>query len=214
MRFGFHDERGATAIEYAIIAGLIGLGLVGSLVTTRGSLSAVFGTASSRMASSGAAGADVQEPALSSIFAGKTYVGMTQVNPKNVTFKFSDGTEAYLGTGIANQGRDTQLFVRDPVNLTWTYMYLDELGNVTYYNRSTMKPDMNQPTEARLFTDVKLPGASAQAPYEQVVTFNAAGNVASRTNNGTITPAFAEGFRNYLADYKAFMGAAGYKLPF
>lgn len=45
------DDRGATAIEYAIIAGLIGLGLVGSLVTTRGSLSAIFGTAGSQMAS-------------------------------------------------------------------------------------------------------------------------------------------------------------------
>ena len=45
------SDRGATAIEYAIIAGLIGLGLVGSLVTTRGSLSAIFGTAGSQMAS-------------------------------------------------------------------------------------------------------------------------------------------------------------------
>jgi Flp pilus assembly pilin Flp len=39
----WQNSAGATAIEYAIIAGLIGLGLVGSLVTTRGSLSAVFG---------------------------------------------------------------------------------------------------------------------------------------------------------------------------
>lgn len=46
------SQTGATAIEYAIIAGLIGLGLVGSLVTTRGSLSAIFGTAGSQMASS------------------------------------------------------------------------------------------------------------------------------------------------------------------
>ena len=44
-------DHGATAIEYAIIAGLIGLGLVGSLVTTRGSLSAIFGTASAQMSS-------------------------------------------------------------------------------------------------------------------------------------------------------------------
>ena len=44
-------DRGATAIEYAIIAGVIGLGLVGSLVTTRGSLSAIFGTAGTQMSS-------------------------------------------------------------------------------------------------------------------------------------------------------------------
>lgn len=45
------DDAGATAIEYAIIAGLIGLGLVGSLVATRGSLSSIFGTASGQMGS-------------------------------------------------------------------------------------------------------------------------------------------------------------------
>lgn len=49
------SDRGATAIEYAIIAGLIGLGLVGSLVTTRGSLRAVFGAAGSQMGSATAA---------------------------------------------------------------------------------------------------------------------------------------------------------------
>jgi Flp pilus assembly pilin Flp len=40
------QDRGATAIEYAIIGALIGIGLVGSLLGTKGSLNQVFGTAS------------------------------------------------------------------------------------------------------------------------------------------------------------------------
>ncbi len=44
-------DSGATAVEYAIIAALIGLGLVGSLVTTRTSLSAIFGTTGTQMSS-------------------------------------------------------------------------------------------------------------------------------------------------------------------
>ena len=47
------DEQGANAIEYAIIAALIGIGLIGSLVGTRTSLSSIFGVAGSQMASAG-----------------------------------------------------------------------------------------------------------------------------------------------------------------
>ena len=36
------DESGATAIEYALIAGIIGLGIVAVLIAVRGDLSAVF----------------------------------------------------------------------------------------------------------------------------------------------------------------------------
>ena len=47
----YHDSRGATAIEYAIIAALIGIGLIASLVSTKTSISSIFGVASSQMAS-------------------------------------------------------------------------------------------------------------------------------------------------------------------
>ncbi len=45
-------ESGATAIEYGLIAGLIALGIVGSLVGTRGSLNSVYGAASSGLGQS------------------------------------------------------------------------------------------------------------------------------------------------------------------
>ena len=48
MKSSARDD-GAVAIEYAVIGALIGIGLIGALVGTRGSLSAIFGTASSAM---------------------------------------------------------------------------------------------------------------------------------------------------------------------
>ena len=110
LRFKTCDH-GATAIEYAIIAGLIGLGLVGSLVTTRGSLSAIFGTASSQM-SSGVSGAGASggsagstAPAIGS-WANKTLVGpptktVYDANMTYWTFAYTDGSQAvfYRGGG-------------------------------------------------------------------------------------------------------------------
>lgn len=54
MRLRF-EERGATAVEYGLIAGLIALGILGSLVTTRSSLNANFNSISSRVGASGQA---------------------------------------------------------------------------------------------------------------------------------------------------------------
>lgn len=84
-------DRGATAIEYAIVAGLIGLGLVGSLVMTRGSLSTVFGTTATKMAS------EPQSVAAGGPFSGRTVVSMTPTayNGRSGTdylYTFSDGT--------------------------------------------------------------------------------------------------------------------------
>lgn len=107
------DSAGATAIEYAIIAGLIGLGLVASLVTTRGSLSAIFGVASSQMGSSsgGAASANavisqraIVDPSTSArapYWNAKTLTSKVVTNPTSnsqlTTFTYADGAKgSYL----------------------------------------------------------------------------------------------------------------------
>lgn len=108
------DERGANAIEYALIAGLIGIGLIGSLVTTRGSLSAIFGVASSKMASSdagtgssggGTGGSTAQaNPA----FANKTLTNRTSVGrvwgATQYDYTYSDGSTATYYTASAYRG--------------------------------------------------------------------------------------------------------------
>ena len=89
------DERGATAIEYAIIAGLIGLGLVGSLVATRGSLSTVFGTASSQMGSANQAGASAPLPGRAGYWSSKGLVSQS-TSGTNTTFRYGDGSVVTL----------------------------------------------------------------------------------------------------------------------
>ncbi len=56
------SDEGATAIEYAIIGALIGIGLVGSLVGTKTSLNAIFGVASTQMASGTSSGSGMVLP--------------------------------------------------------------------------------------------------------------------------------------------------------
>ena len=113
------DQRGATAIEYAIIAGLIGLGLVGSLVTTRGSLSAVFGTASTQMGSAaglnpGSSGSGPAAPAVpvpkftansprAAFWNAKTLAGPVESGSTSdgayKTYRFTDGTTVTYSDG-------------------------------------------------------------------------------------------------------------------
>ena len=104
MRSLFRQDRGATAIEYAIIAGLIGLGIVGSLVTTKGSLNAVFGTTATKMVGTPAT-TERPAPAASTstrapFWNAKTLSATTATQPdpqtKVNTFTYADGASATL----------------------------------------------------------------------------------------------------------------------
>ena len=100
------STHGATAIEYAIIAGLIGLGLVGALAATRGSLTGVYGTAATQMGSAGtpaAPAAPAYTPPYSdspraSYWEAKTPVGPPIRTVSGVTIRttwtYTDGSQA------------------------------------------------------------------------------------------------------------------------
>ena len=132
MRFApfkfLKSDRGATAIEYAIIAGLIGLGLVGSLVTTRGSLSSVFGTASSNMSSASTGPVDLGPRA--SYWQGKTLtstVNGTNANGATTTYTYSDGSWSQITkytSGMYNEMVESW----DPSALRHTYYQIDAGG--------------------------------------------------------------------------------------
>ena len=132
------DTAAATAIEYAIIAGLIGLGLVGSLVTTRGSLSSVFGTASGQMAS-GTSSA-LHPPVAASPNAGtwnaKTVTAQSSSNVSaaggSYSFTYSDGgTVFYQNAYDANGNFAGELYrITYPGNYQYQ-MQIDKNGNPT-----------------------------------------------------------------------------------
>ncbi len=128
MRSFLVSDRGATAIEYAIIAALIGLGIVGSLVSTRGSLSAVFGTAGSQMGSATAAGSGQASSPYGSLtgnssstrtayWQGKTLAAApTKTVDGSVSewnYAFTDGTTAKFSKG-GSGNYATRMSVYDP----------------------------------------------------------------------------------------------------
>ncbi len=136
-RFRFiSDSRGATAIEYAIIAALIGLGIVGSLVTTRGSLSATFGTASTQMDASTAA-----RPSSTSsrayFWQGKTLApGWPQVamhaEVAATTYMYTDGTVARFDQGPMCE-KCFNLFITDPNGKVTSATYGGGTNGDVYY---------------------------------------------------------------------------------
>ena len=104
-------ERGATAIEYAIIAGLIGLGLVGSLVTTRGSLSGIFGTAGTQMNTATATKPPVPASPSAGSWTAKGLVSAvtnySSTTGAGYTFTFGDGTVVDYDQSYGADGKVT-----------------------------------------------------------------------------------------------------------
>jgi Flp pilus assembly pilin Flp len=99
------SDAGATAIEYAIIGALIGIGLIGSLVTTKTSLSAIFGMAATQMASGGstapAGPAFNMNNARAGYWQAKGLLAGQPTYGQNAsyeawTYKYQDGSSVYI----------------------------------------------------------------------------------------------------------------------
>jgi Flp pilus assembly pilin Flp len=122
------SEAGANAIEYAVIAALIGIGLIGSLTTTRGSLSAIFGIASTQMASSGAgstasAGLTVPDKTLQSSN------NSTSGGTKTTSWTYTDGTVVRLDKSATG----SNLYIQNPATNAIQYVTLDPSGVQTMF---------------------------------------------------------------------------------
>jgi Flp pilus assembly pilin Flp len=95
------SESGATAVEYAVIAALIGMGIVGSLTTTKGSLSAILNVASQNMASATA----------------------TTAAPKSLSQAATQRAAYWAAKGLiskTNSGKDTVYTYGDGSTVTYT----------------------------------------------------------------------------------------------
>lgn len=100
------EDHGATAIEYGLIAGLIALGIVGSLVATKGSLNSVLGLTSTQMGSATATPAaptglvfdanNVRSPywAGKTVLSGPIHTSGTRTDSWET--KFTDGSSATI----------------------------------------------------------------------------------------------------------------------
>lgn len=141
MRFGFarrlrRDERGANAIEYGLIAGLIGIGIIGSLVTTRTSLNSIFGVASGQMGSANAGASSGPDlGARAPYWQAKSLVSTvngSNGNGPTTTYTYSDGSWSQVTkytSGMYNQMVESW----DPTTARHTYYQVDASGVMNGY---------------------------------------------------------------------------------
>lgn len=127
------EDGGASAIEYSLIAGIVALGLVGSLVATRTSLNGVLTETATSLTSGGVAPVGPQQGSPYN-FAAKTLSNRTTVagsGPNGIqtySYTFSDGsTLSYSPAYVSSSdGKQYEIaFIKDPaVNGGATYQYL------------------------------------------------------------------------------------------
>ena len=198
------NQNGATAIEYAIIAGLIGLGLVGSLVATRGSLSAIFGTAGTQM-SSGVAGAPAgpanpvtaQRPVVAAstsprapFWNAKTLASKTVTQPdatsQLTTFTYTDGSSgSYLAKFNSAGALTGEVVTTYPIGYAGRTM---DSFQITY-GADGSQISLNYTDRYANGVARQVSTADAATGWSETVrVYDSNGNFSHQFNNGTIDP--------------------------
>jgi pilus assembly protein Flp/PilA len=187
------DERGATAVEYGLIAGLIALGIIGSLVATKTSLQSTFSGISGQMgtasgggsATSGVTSQRAIAAANSSsrypYWSAKTLASKVVTNPtansQLTTFSYTDGSSGSYLAQFSNTGALTGEIVT-------TYPWGDQ-GRTMDSVQMTYGADGSQ--QALVYTDRYANGTTRQivtgfAPNfsnETIKNYDTNGNLSS-----------------------------------
>lgn len=128
------SDSGATAIEYAIIAALIGIGLIASLVGTKSSISSVFGVASSQMDSANSSSGSAPAPLPPSGFASKTLKTSSKASNSfggyTYQYQYTDGSSATFLTNPTAAAYNFQLSTWDPVLNQAKYANANKTGDM------------------------------------------------------------------------------------
>lgn len=138
------NAEGAVAIEYGLIAGIVALGIVSALVSTKGSLSGVFDVTGTQMNVSQAQ----SNSANAGFWAGKGIIASsTVVNPVDGrvahSYVFNDGTKA---TYTTRSGSDPllpafdEVTIYDPATLSEYRVRADASGTMNLYQKQTYDP--------------------------------------------------------------------------
>jgi Flp pilus assembly pilin Flp len=107
----FHADGGATAIEYGLIAGLIALGILGSLIGERGSLNAAFSQVATSV--NPQANQTLPSSAIASKWSTKTLSSIT-TSGRVTTYNFNDGSK--VDYSVSPTGRRTVSMFDPTVN--------------------------------------------------------------------------------------------------
>lgn len=194
------DQEGATAVEYGLIVGLIALGIIGSLITTKGSLNAVFGSVSSQMGSSTSGSTAAGNPVTSQrvitaastsarapYWNAKTLLQKQVTNPtatsQLTTFTYTDGSSgSYLAQYDSTGALTGEVVTSYPLGYSGRTM--DSL-QFTYAADGTQ--------QSMLYTDRYASGVARQVSTsalsggwaETVKYYDTNGNFTNQISNGT-----------------------------
>lgn len=205
------SERGATAVEYALIAGLIGLGIVGSLVTTRTSLSNTLGGVAGQMGS----GASADSPAAALLasrtayWSGKSQTGAPVISTANgsttASFRFSDGsTVTFISGGLGTYSNYIRIVDRTAqVDITG---YYDGSDQVAVFGVNHFVPNASfggglQPTTSESSNAI----VDGTVTRSTVYTYNATGSAVAAPTGAPSADMLAAVQRT-AADYAYFKG--------
>lgn len=119
---------GATAIEYALVAGLIALGLLGSLVGTRDSLSATFNSAGSGIAPAPAAIPISRSAYWQAKTLTKAPLTVSGNGYAQTYFSYTDGSQVVILKNYYGSPATYSIGVLSPDRLTATYAVYDFNG--------------------------------------------------------------------------------------
>lgn len=189
--------QGGAAIEYALIASVIALGIIGSLITTKGSVNGVFGKIAGQVGSAMTTG---QPSAMATYWANKGLVNTQKTLVTNqygssydYVFTFADGSRVTASTQQSQPSNywGIQFSASDAAMNQSRYEYYDHSGNLNYFqisNRyagSTTNSDITQ-----MYTGDYQPITGDPPQGTTVIrnTFNTSGSVTGTYS--TAVPAF------------------------
>jgi pilus assembly protein Flp/PilA len=212
------DDRGANAIEYALLAALIGIGLIGSLNVTRSSLSAIFGMAASKMANSdagsAASGGTTTAPVSTVDFALKTQTSAIKktnsIGATEYDYTYSDGSTVVYTLSSVYQGdyypenivfkdavtKNQYQYAPGQVDSTSGQNMTQAFTVSTYYNDGNIK-------SATRYTTFSADGTSMTGT---VVNFNDVSN-SGGTAGGSVTTPMSQA-QPYIDQYMAYKNNA------
>ncbi len=124
----WREDRGATAIEYALVAGLIAAGLIGSLVGTRTSLNANFNSAATGLTSGPAATPISRSAYWQAKTLTKAPVTVLGNGYAQTSFSYTDGSQVMILKNYDGSPATYAIGVLSPDHLTATYAVYDFNG--------------------------------------------------------------------------------------
>jgi pilus assembly protein Flp/PilA len=199
------DHRGATAIEYGLIAGLIAIGIVGSLVATKGSLNSVFSLTAANMGSS-TSGVSPENATRFAYWSNRAVQSSSTTKSTsrittNLTYK--DGTTVYLRQDLDSNGVRTGSFgyqIDDySTNMTTIYS-VDQDGKIQTFEQVTYTKMPPSSLNQRLIVD----GLYSNGALTGVRTSVYAGNSSTSSSTAPPTAAYQTDIKNADIDGQYF----------